>query len=205
MSEAHFTIAVVGAGPAGASAANALCLGGVHDVALIDRARFPRDKTCGDGITEGAADALKELRSWPFARGARLDQASGRHGALRCAGGTGARRGRTTAPARLCHPPHDIRCSSRQHSASARRADLTGQAGQGGSVRWTMVARIIGRAAGPAAAADQRRFPDRRRWCRVPGPPRARASPQFRRAHLDRHTPRSPFAPMPGRRRPASH
>jgi menaquinone-9 beta-reductase len=61
VSEAHFTIAVVGAGPAGASAANALCLGGVHDVALIDRARFPRDKTCGDGITEGAADVLKEL------------------------------------------------------------------------------------------------------------------------------------------------
>ena len=61
MSEAHFTIAVVGAEPAGASAANALCLGGVHDVALIDRARFPRDKACGDGITEGAADVLKEL------------------------------------------------------------------------------------------------------------------------------------------------
>lgn len=61
MSEAHFTIAVVGAGPAGASAANALCLGGVHDVALIDRARFPRDKACGDGITEGAVDVLKEF------------------------------------------------------------------------------------------------------------------------------------------------
>lgn len=61
MSEAHFTIAVVGAGPAGASAANALCLGGVRDVALIDRARFPRDKVCGDGITEGAVDVLKEF------------------------------------------------------------------------------------------------------------------------------------------------
>jgi geranylgeranyl reductase family protein len=61
VSEAHFTIAVVGAGPAGASAANALCLGGVHDVALIDRARFPRDKACGDGITEGAVDVLKEF------------------------------------------------------------------------------------------------------------------------------------------------
>lgn len=61
MSEAHFRIAVVGAGPAGASAANALCLSGVGDVALIDRARFPRDKACGDGITEGAVDVLKEL------------------------------------------------------------------------------------------------------------------------------------------------
>jgi len=61
MSEAHFTTAVVGARPAGASAANALCLGGVRDVALIDRARFPRDKVCGDGITEGAVDVLKEF------------------------------------------------------------------------------------------------------------------------------------------------
>ena len=52
---------MVGAGPAGASAANALCLGGVRDVALIDRARFPRDKVCGDGITEGAVDVLKEF------------------------------------------------------------------------------------------------------------------------------------------------
>ncbi len=52
---------MVAAGPAGASAANALCLGGVRDVALIDRARFPRDKVCGDGITEGAVDVLKEF------------------------------------------------------------------------------------------------------------------------------------------------
>jgi geranylgeranyl reductase family protein len=59
--ETHFSIAVVGAGPAGATAANVLCLGGVRDVALIDRARFPRDKTCGDAITGGAVDVMREI------------------------------------------------------------------------------------------------------------------------------------------------
>jgi geranylgeranyl reductase family protein len=59
--EAHFSIAVVGAGPAGATAANALCLGKVRDVALIDRARFPRDKACGDAITGGAVDVMREI------------------------------------------------------------------------------------------------------------------------------------------------
>src|SRR4249920_1627311 len=118
VSEAHFTIAVVGAGAAGASAANALCLGGVHDVALIDRARFPRDKACGDGITEGAADVLKELDLGhllaPHALIKRVvvTAPSGAQAALEPVAW------RTTAPARLCHPPHDIRCSSRQRSAS---------------------------------------------------------------------------------------
>ena len=39
-------VAVVGAGPAGASAAAVLAAAGV-DVALVDKARFPRDKLCG--------------------------------------------------------------------------------------------------------------------------------------------------------------
>jgi menaquinone-9 beta-reductase len=59
--ETHFAIAVVGAGPAGATAANALCLSGARDVALIDRARFPRDKACGDAITGGALDVMREI------------------------------------------------------------------------------------------------------------------------------------------------
>jgi len=61
MLDAHFTVAVIGAGPAGATAANVLCLGGVRDVALIDKARFPRDKTCGDAITVGAIDVMREI------------------------------------------------------------------------------------------------------------------------------------------------
>ena len=41
---------VVGAGPAGSTAARELASRGV-DVLLLDRARFPRDKPCGGGVT----------------------------------------------------------------------------------------------------------------------------------------------------------
>jgi len=52
---------VIGGGPAGASAANAMCLRDVRDVALIDRAHFPREKACGDGITGRAIDVIQAL------------------------------------------------------------------------------------------------------------------------------------------------
>ena len=57
----HFTVAVVGAGPAGASCANALLIAGVQSVALVDRAAFPRDKSCGDGIGPGVVPVLEAL------------------------------------------------------------------------------------------------------------------------------------------------
>lgn len=50
-------VLVVGAGPAGAAAAITLARAGVG-VMVIDKAVFPRDKTCGDGLT---ADALRIL------------------------------------------------------------------------------------------------------------------------------------------------
>lgn len=50
-------VAIVGAGPAGATAGYRLASRG-HDVTLFDRAAFPRPKTCGDWITEGAVEAL---------------------------------------------------------------------------------------------------------------------------------------------------
>lgn len=53
-------IVVVGAGPAGATAAMALAQKG-RDVLLLDRQQFPRDKTCGDGIPAGAIDILYDL------------------------------------------------------------------------------------------------------------------------------------------------
>ena len=42
-----FDVTVVGAGPAGSSAARELALRGIK-VALLERAKFPRDKICGD-------------------------------------------------------------------------------------------------------------------------------------------------------------
>lgn len=53
-------VLVVGAGPAGASAAAHAAAGGA-DVVLLDAARFPRDKTCGDGLTPRAVAALDGL------------------------------------------------------------------------------------------------------------------------------------------------
>jgi geranylgeranyl reductase family protein len=61
MAREHFRVAIVGAGPAGATAANALCLAGVRGVALIDRSRFPRDKACGDAITGAGVEAMRQI------------------------------------------------------------------------------------------------------------------------------------------------
>ena len=55
-----FDVCIVGAGPAGSTAAYLLTRQGLS-VALIDRARFPRDKTCGDGITPRGARVLARI------------------------------------------------------------------------------------------------------------------------------------------------
>jgi len=53
-------VVVVGGGPAGAAAAITLARAG-RTVTLLDKARFPRDKFCGDGLTTGALRLLEEL------------------------------------------------------------------------------------------------------------------------------------------------
>jgi flavin-dependent dehydrogenase len=53
-------ILVAGGGPAGAVAATILARGGAR-VRLIDRARFPRDKLCGDTLNPGALGLLEDL------------------------------------------------------------------------------------------------------------------------------------------------
>ena len=55
-----YDVAVVGAGPAGASAAMAAAREGAR-VLLLDRHDFPRDKPCGDGITPQALFELEKL------------------------------------------------------------------------------------------------------------------------------------------------
>jgi len=57
LKRAHVDIAIIGAGPAGAAAATLLARAG-REVTVFDRANFPRDKCCGDGLT---ALALREL------------------------------------------------------------------------------------------------------------------------------------------------
>jgi geranylgeranyl reductase family protein len=52
-----FDVAIVGAGPAGSTAAYRLARAGAS-VLLVDRATFPRDKPCGGGVTARAARLL---------------------------------------------------------------------------------------------------------------------------------------------------
>lgn len=53
-------VLVVGAGPSGIAAALTLRAAN-YDVVVIDKAFFPRDKCCGDGLTTGALRILDEL------------------------------------------------------------------------------------------------------------------------------------------------
>ncbi|MCB0977427.1 MAG: NAD(P)/FAD-dependent oxidoreductase [Acidimicrobiales bacterium] len=53
-------LVIVGAGPAGAAAAITACERGLRPI-LVDKATFPRDKICGDGLTTGALRLLDRM------------------------------------------------------------------------------------------------------------------------------------------------
>jgi menaquinone-9 beta-reductase len=53
-------VLVVGGGPAGSAAGFWLAKAG-HDVCVLERKAFPRDKTCGDGLTPRAVHQLREM------------------------------------------------------------------------------------------------------------------------------------------------
>ncbi len=55
-----FDVIVLGGGPSGSAAASFLGMAG-KNVLLLDRAKFPRDKTCGDGISGKSVRVLREL------------------------------------------------------------------------------------------------------------------------------------------------
>jgi geranylgeranyl reductase family protein len=55
-----FDVIVAGAGPAGSIAALVLARSGAR-VLMVDRARFPRDKLCGDTVNPGALAILRRL------------------------------------------------------------------------------------------------------------------------------------------------
>lgn len=58
-------VVVVGAGPAGSAAAAWAARAG-RDVLVIDAAQFPRDKSCGDGLTPRAVAELERLGMGPW-------------------------------------------------------------------------------------------------------------------------------------------
>ena len=55
-----YDVIVAGAGPGGATAAAFMARKGL-DVLLVDKARFPRDKVCGDAISGKSVDVMKRL------------------------------------------------------------------------------------------------------------------------------------------------
>ena len=55
-----FDVLVVGGGPAGAATGYWLASAG-HDVCVVERKSFPREKTCGDGLTPRAVRQLHDM------------------------------------------------------------------------------------------------------------------------------------------------
>ena len=70
-------VAIVGGGPSGAAAAYYLARAG-HSVLVCERKTFPREKTCGDGLTPRAIKVLEdmglgdELGAWERVKGLRV-------------------------------------------------------------------------------------------------------------------------------------
>src|SRR5687768_18357571 len=76
----EFDVAIVGGGPSGSAAAHYLASKG-HSVIVCEKKSFPREKTCGDGLTPRAVKVLEEmglgdeLRTWEQVRGLRVHAA----------------------------------------------------------------------------------------------------------------------------------
>jgi menaquinone-9 beta-reductase len=80
VSEARQTdVLVVGAGPAGSAAAAWAARAGL-DTLLVDAAVFPRDKTCGDGLTPRAIHELQLLGLEDWLRAHTVNQGLRAHG-----------------------------------------------------------------------------------------------------------------------------
>ncbi len=58
--EPEFDVLVIGGGPSGSAAAYWLAEAG-HRVVIVERKRFPREKTCGDGLTPRAVRQLEDM------------------------------------------------------------------------------------------------------------------------------------------------
>jgi menaquinone-9 beta-reductase len=58
-------VVIIGAGPAGTAAAIHLGQLGISNVVLVDRLDFPRDKTCGSGVSPKGIATLQDLGVWP--------------------------------------------------------------------------------------------------------------------------------------------
>jgi geranylgeranyl reductase family protein len=77
----EFDVAIVGGGPSGAATAHYLASRG-HSVIVCEKKEFPREKTCGDGLTPRAVKVLQdmglgdELATWESVVGLRVHAAN---------------------------------------------------------------------------------------------------------------------------------
>ena len=75
--EGKSDVLIVGAGPTGCAAGIVLARAGI-DVCVVDRAKFPRDKTCGDAVSNDGMVLTEQL-------GAREAVERGPHALVKCA------------------------------------------------------------------------------------------------------------------------
>jgi choline dehydrogenase-like flavoprotein len=88
LARVRYDVVVVGAGPSGAAAAYWLAEQG-RRVLVVEKKRFPREKTCGDGLTPRAVRQLEDMGlAEPLADFLRYD---GRPMAMWCAAATSTR------------------------------------------------------------------------------------------------------------------
>ncbi|MCR4369347.1 MAG: NAD(P)/FAD-dependent oxidoreductase [archaeon] len=61
MAKKEYDVIIVGGGPGGSSTAMFLKKNGVNSILLVDKAKFPRDKICGDAFSGKSVGIAKEL------------------------------------------------------------------------------------------------------------------------------------------------
>ena len=134
-------VLVVGAGPAGSAAAAWAAQAGL-DVLLTDAAVFPRDKTCGDGLTPRAIGELQKLGLEDWLRAHTVNRGLRAHGfgqtlLSRLAGRDAARLGFGRGADRARRPPADHRDQGGRRGDRRRaggRRTHGRRAGRGGGV-----------------------------------------------------------------------
>jgi geranylgeranyl reductase family protein len=119
-------VLVVGAGPAGSAAAAWAARAGLS-VALVDAAAFPRDKSCGDGLTPRAMAELDRLGLGAWTRGHTVNHGLRAHGfgqvlELPWPGGSLPAQGSAVARTELDHRLRDVAIDAGAHPLPRARA-----------------------------------------------------------------------------------